>query len=84
MDAQRKRHRLWTIGLMAAILLSVFLLCFVAPLFTSELNRNEVLRFPFGFYLAAQGSFLVLTALIFWIAGRQEDVDRRLGAAEDS
>ena len=84
LDTQRKQHWLWTIGLAACILLPVFLMCFAAPFFMDSLDRYHVLRFPGGFYLLAQGAVLVIVALLFWVAGRQEDVDRKLGASEDS
>jgi putative solute:sodium symporter small subunit len=84
LDTQRKQHWLWTIGLTACILLPVFLMCFVAPFFIQDLDQYSLLQFPGGFYLLAQGAFLIIVALLFWVAGRQEDVDRKLGASEDS
>lgn len=84
MDKQHKQHRLWTIGLTACVLLTVFALCFVAPIFIDELNAYSLLGFPFGFYLLAQGAFLIFVAVLFSINGRQEDIDRRFGASEDN
>lgn len=84
MDTQRRQHWLWTVGLTASVLMPVLLLCFVAPLFTGELNQYHLLRFPVGFYLLAQGAFLIIVALLFRVAARQEAADRKLGAAEDS
>lgn len=84
LDKQRKQHWLWTIGLTACVVVPVFLLCFVAPFFITDLDRYHVLQFPGGFYLMAQGAFLLIVALLFWVAARQESVDRKLGASEDS
>ena len=84
MDKQRKQHWLLTIGLTACVLAPVLLLCFVAPFFVKEIDQFHLLQFPGGFYLMAQGAFLIIVALLFWVAGRQEDADRKLGASEDS
>lgn len=83
MDTQRRQHRLWTMVLAAGILAPVLILCFIAPSVSDSLNQYHFLRFPAGFYLLAQGAFLIFVALIFWIDLRQEDVDRKLGASED-
>lgn len=83
MDKQRAQHRFRTTSLAAAVLTAILLLTFVAPLFAADLDSYSVLRFPAGYYLTAQGAIIVLVALMFWFVGRQEDADRKLGAAED-
>ncbi len=83
-DQQRPYHRLWTYVLTATVLGVMIALTFVAPVFTEQLNQFFVLRFPAGFYLAAQGAVVIFVVLLFWAAGRQESVDRKFGAAEDN
>jgi len=83
-DQQRRYHRLWTYILAAATLGAMFVLAFVIPLFAEQLNSFNLLRFPAGYYLAAQGTIVILVVLLFWAMGRQEVVDRKFGAAEDN
>ena len=83
-DKQRMWHELWTAGLAAGVLLTAFILVFILPMFAAQVNSETLLRFPAGFYLAAQGAVLILVAVVFWAAGRQETIDRKLGAAEEN
>lgn len=83
-DQQRIQHRRWTLALAGVCLITVAVLIFVAPLFAAELNTVFLFAIPAGFYLAAQGIIVIFAILIFWGAGRQESLDRKLGAAEDN
>lgn len=83
-DKQRMQHRLWTIGLAAANLCVLVALALVMPLYTTDLNQYSLLRFPAGFYMAAQGAIIAFVAMIFWTASQQETIDRKLGASEDN
>lgn len=83
-DQQRRYHRIWTYVLAATVLGAMFALTFVAPVFAEQLNNFILLRFPAGYYLAAQGAIVIFVVLLFWAAGRQEAVDRKFGAAEDN
>jgi putative solute:sodium symporter small subunit len=75
---------LWTIALTGAVLLTTFALIFAVPLYSDELNGYSLLRFPAGFFLAAHGALIGMVVAIFWYSGRQEMIDRKFGAAEDS
>lgn len=83
-DQQRRYHRIWTYLLAATVLGPMFALTFVAPVYVEQLNSFTLLRFPAGYYLAAQGAIIIFVVLLFWAMGRQEAVDRRFGAAEDN
>jgi putative solute:sodium symporter small subunit len=83
LDTQRTQHRLWTLALTAAVVGVVLIMALIVPLFTPALNAYPLLEFPAGYYLAAQGAIVIFVVLIFWAAGRQERLDRKLGAAGD-
>jgi len=83
-DQQRKYHRIATMLLAAATLIVVSLTVMLVPIFSSSLDEYSLLGFPVGFYLVAQGAIIFFIAAIFWCAGRQEWIDRKFGAAEDS
>lgn len=82
-DEQRPRHWVYTsilaIGAVGAILACIFIL----PLLVSGLNSGTFLSFPFGYYMAAQGVIIGLIVLVYWMALRQEETDRKFGATED-
>ena len=82
-DEQRPRYWRYTIflavGAAAIILACVFLL----PLMVVTLNADTFLNFPFGYYLTAQGVIIGLIVLVYWLAARQEETDRKFGATED-
>ena len=54
----------------------------VVPAFAVPLNAFQLLGFPLGTYMAAQGSVLVLLALVFLFARRQDAIDRAHDVAE--
>lgn len=83
-DRQRLLHQIWTIAVGGSVLGTMTFLVFVLPLFATQLNETSLLRFPAGFYMTAQGTLLILVALIFWAAGRQETIDRKIGAADEN
>ena len=68
----------------ASVLGTMLFLVFVLPVFAPQLNETSLLRFPAGYYMAAQGTLIVLVALVFWAAGRQEAIDRKIGAADEN
>ena len=71
-----KTNALLSIGILIGILITVSLL---SDFFT----RWHFLGFPFVFFLAAQGAFILMIIIVFWSAGRQEKIDRRHGASEE-
>ena len=53
--------------------------------FVNFLNQFTVpiLKFPLGFYMAAQGSLIVFVVMLFVFAKQQNKIDRESGVAED-
>ena len=79
------RWRHWR-GTKVNALLSIALLgglLLLPSLFSGLFSRWSFLGFPFGFFLAAQGAFVLMIILSFWAAGQQEKTDRRHGASEE-
>jgi putative solute:sodium symporter small subunit len=68
-----RTHRLMLVVIGLWVALAVLL-----PLFVVPLNRLMIrlLDLPLGFFLAAQGTLILLTALVFWFARRQDRIDR--------
>jgi putative solute:sodium symporter small subunit len=64
--------------LMLAALGLWLVLAVVLPLFVVPLNRIIIpfLDLPLGFFLAAQGTLIMLIVLSFWFARRQDRIDR--------
>lgn len=69
--------------LMVTTLVVWFVFSFVVHFFVNVLNSITFIGFPFGFYMAAQGSLIVFVVLIFWYAHRQNRIDEKYGVAED-
>jgi len=63
-----------------AILVGITLL---AGSFAGLFASWSFLGFPFAFFLAAQGGFIMMIVLVFWSSGVQEKTDRRHGASEE-
>jgi putative solute:sodium symporter small subunit len=60
-----------------------FVVTFVAAFFATQLNAFNFMRFPFGFYMAAQGSLVVYVVLIFFYAIKMNKLDREYGVHEE-
>ena len=73
----------WRSKIVNALLGSGILLVAVPALalYANLLAGRSFLSFPFLFYYAAQGAFLVMIFLTFWLAGRQENDDRQHGSS---
>jgi putative solute:sodium symporter small subunit len=56
---------------------------YIVHMFVKLLNGFSIIGFPFGFYMAAQGSLIAFVVLLFWFAKRQDQIDRQHGVAED-
>jgi putative solute:sodium symporter small subunit len=54
-------------------------------MFVNVLNQFTVpiLKFPLGFYMAAQGSLIVFVVMLFMFAKQQHRIDREHGYAEE-
>ena len=58
---------------------------YIVHMFVNQLNAITIpiLKFPLGFYMAAQGSLIVFVAMLFWFARAQDNIDREFGMAEE-
>jgi putative solute:sodium symporter small subunit len=81
--AQREAYWGKTTRLMWTILALWFFFSFLIHLFAVQLNSIRVFGFPFGFYMAAQGSLIAFVVLCFWNAHAQNKIDKEFGVAED-
>ena len=79
----REAHWAKTKSLTITVLVLWFIFSFVVHWFADSLNSFSFLDFPFGFYMAAQGSLAIFVILIFWLAYRQNKIDEEHGVAED-
>ncbi len=77
------RHWSRTSALMWSMFVLWLIFSFVIHFFVEKLNTITFLGFPFGFYMAAQGSLLVFVLMLFFFAWKQDVIDREEGAAED-
>jgi putative solute:sodium symporter small subunit len=56
---------------------------YIVHMFVNVLNKVTILGFPFGFYMAAQGSLIAFVVMLFVFAKQQDQIDRDCGVAED-
>jgi len=71
--------RYWRQNLRLTISLLVvwFLITFVGGYYAAELNRFELLGFPLGFYLFAQGALVGFLIIIAIYVKRMQQLDRQ-------
>ena len=83
MPAPPSAHTYWvqTRRLTALLLLAWFAVTFVAMYFAREL-RFPFFRWPFSFYMAAQGALLVYLLIVWIYARAQRRRDIAFGVAE--
>ena len=62
-----------------------FFFGYVIHFFVVPLNAITIpiLKFPLGFYMAAQGSLIAFVVMLFMFAKQQDKIDREFGMAED-
>ena len=82
-DANLAGHWAKTKSLTFVVLAIWFVFSFVVHWFANELNGSTFMGFPLGYYMAAQGSLIVFVLLIWYLAKRQDAIDREFGVAED-
>ena len=82
---QREAHWAKSKSLMFKSLSLWFFFSFVIHMFVNGLNqiRLPLVGFPFGYYMAAQGSLIVFVVLIFWFAMKQNEIDGEYGMSEE-
>jgi putative solute:sodium symporter small subunit len=71
----RDRHQLRTLLLAVAILSTVLLAVFLTVTTATWLNQYGFLHFPLGFYLLAQGLFILIVVATFWFIRIQDRLD---------
>jgi putative solute:sodium symporter small subunit len=81
--ARLEEHWRRTRALMWTMLALWFFFSFVIHFFVVQLNQIVVLGFPFGFYMAAQGSLIAFVVMLFWFAHRQNKIDEEFGVEEE-
>ena len=83
--ANQEAHWRKTTNLMLAHLGVWFFFGYVIHMFVNQLNKIviPILDFPFGFYMAAQGSLIVFVVQLFMFAKQQNRIDREFGYAEE-
>ena len=81
--SNREEHWRRTKRLMFITLTIWFFFSFVVHWFANSLNAFTFLDFPFGFYMAAQGSEIAFVITLFWFVRAQHTIDRECGFAEE-
>ncbi len=78
-----ERHWAETRGLTTWILILWFIFSIGIFFFADALNSFTFFGWPFGFYMAAQGSLGIFVVLILVLNTKQEKIDEKYGLAED-
>ena len=83
-DKSEVRNRHWekTRNLTIGVLVVWFVFSFVVHWFAKGLNGASFIGFPFGYYLAVQGSLVVFVVLIFAQNWLQDKIDDDAGFGE--
>jgi len=79
----RDRHQLRTLLLAVAILSTVLLAVFLTITTATWLNQYGFLHFPLGFYLLAQGLFILIVVATFWFIRIQDRLDEARAENEE-
>ena len=79
----RDRHQLRTLLLAVAILSTVLLAVFLTVTTATWLNQYGFLHFPLGFYLLAQGLFILIVVATFWFVRIQDRLDETRAENEE-
>lgn len=84
MDSQHEdQHWTKTKRLMILMMSLWFFFGYIVHIFAVPLNGIKIFGFPFGFYMAAQGSLIAFVVMLFWFAKAQDKIDQESGFAED-
>jgi putative solute:sodium symporter small subunit len=84
-EANRDEHWRKTTNLMLTHLGLWFFFGYVVHMLVIPLNNIiiPIIKFPLGFYMAAQGSLIAFVVMLFMFAKQQDRIDREHGYAED-
>jgi putative solute:sodium symporter small subunit len=86
MQLTEKHKEYWNKNLsLTAVLLGIwFVVTFVMAYFARSLNDFNFFGWPFGFYMAAQGSLIIYVIIIWFYAKKMNAMDEEYGVAEGS
>src|SRR3989304_289576 len=75
-----------TTRLMLTHLAVWFFFGYIIHMFVNTLNQFTIpiLKFPLGFYMAAQGSLIVFVVMLFVFARQQDKIERQPGVLADA
>ena len=82
-DVNQTRWWRRTVRLAATVLSCFAALACVPLLLANSLDRSTFLGLPFGYFLIALATPLVLAMAIFWFADRQRALDHRYDVIDD-
>jgi len=82
---KEKLRQYWSYNkkLTAFTMIIWFVVTYVAAFFAPQLNGIVIFGFPFGYYMAAQGSLIIFVWLIFNYAFKMNKADREYGVGEE-
>jgi putative solute:sodium symporter small subunit len=72
-----------TMRLATAVLAGFAVVACVPLLFAARFDRATFLGLPFGYFLIALATPVVLAMAVFWFAERQRELDHRYDVIED-
>ena len=80
---QRETHWNKTRNLMIIHMIIWFFFSYLLHWFAPQLDNLNFFGFPFGYYMAAQGSIFAFVIQLFIFVKQQEKIDTECGMAED-
>ncbi len=85
MQLSDKHQEYWRKNLVVtAVLMAIwFVATFVVGWYARELNNFSFLGFPFGFYMAAQGSLIIYVVIIWFYARYMNRLDVEYNVDEE-
>jgi putative solute:sodium symporter small subunit len=83
MSDNKTAHWSKTRNLMIIHLVVWFCFAYLVHWFAAGLNTSSFMGFPFGYYMAAQGSLFAFVIQLFIFVKQQDKIDREFGMAED-
>ena len=84
MQIDAKQRTYWSKNLRLTVVLLIvwFFATFVMAYFARELNNINILGFPLGFYMSAQGSLVIYVLVIWYYAHYMNRLDMEYGIEE--
>ncbi len=83
-DERHRRNHWRATKSIVFLLSSIFLvITVVIPMIFNQLGGFSIFGFPMGYFLFAIGGLIVMVWLTFWMAIKQDKIDRKYGASEN-